>query len=240
MSCFTDEDVCIAAVKINGILVYLCSLYLDILESVQNKKFLEAVRWCEREKIPFVVGMDSNAHSPPWGSSDKNPRGEELEDIFLVENLMVMNVGSVPTFQTSRAESVIDVTAINSWAQRWLTLEKWQVSKDPSFSDHNYISFQFGSYEAPSEMFQNLKRANWGLFRDKLSEAEGSLMPLRQDGKNINECAETFQRLIREALDVACPWKKALKQKPNPWWNTNLDNIRRELKTLSMKRRRSE
>ena len=50
VSCFTDEDVCIAAVKINGILVYLCSLYLDIvLESVQNKKFLETVRWCERD-----------------------------------------------------------------------------------------------------------------------------------------------------------------------------------------------
>ena len=32
----------------------------------------------ENEQIPTIVGTDANAHHTIWGSSDINPRGEDL------------------------------------------------------------------------------------------------------------------------------------------------------------------
>ena len=63
---FSDRDVCVVACKIQTRLVYVCSLYLDIELEVHRPNFLKLVDRCQTERIPMVVGMDSNAHSPMW------------------------------------------------------------------------------------------------------------------------------------------------------------------------------
>ena len=83
---YTNRDMCVVAVKIESQLTYLCSLYLDITIDPKNPLFEQLVDVCNRERIPLVVGMDSNSHSPLWGCPDKNERGEALEDIFLSKN----------------------------------------------------------------------------------------------------------------------------------------------------------
>ena len=79
----------------------------------KNPLFEQLVDVCNRERIPLVVGMDSNSHSPLWGCPDKNERGEAQEDIFLSKNLTVMNVGNENTFVSGVGSSIIDVTVMN-------------------------------------------------------------------------------------------------------------------------------
>ena len=183
------------------------------------------------------MGTDSNAYSPMWGSADLNSRGEDLETIVLSKNLTVLNVGDKPTFSTSRAESVIDVTLMNNEAIQTLKADDWRVCDQPSFSDHNYIKFTLGQYNSHEEKYQNLKRADWTEFRSLLNQV--TLKPILADGSNIDECADQVQEAIRMALDQACPWKVALQRTTKPWWSNELDAVRQELKTLAMKRRRS-
>ena len=79
---FTEADMCVASIKIKNQEVYVCSLYLDILREVQLPIFLRLVEWCNRERMPLVIGIDSNANSPMRGSKEHNVQGEELEEIF--------------------------------------------------------------------------------------------------------------------------------------------------------------
>ena len=90
-----SPDLCVAVINIEGRLTYIASLYLDILLDVEYPPFLKLVDTCQRDGIPLILTMDSNSHSPLWGSDERNGRGERLEDIFLSKNVMVMNLGSV-------------------------------------------------------------------------------------------------------------------------------------------------
>ena len=212
---FTGPDMCVGSIKIKNQVVYVCSLYLDILKEVHHPEFLRLVEWCNRERMPLVIGMDSNAHSPLWGSDERNARGEELEDIFLAKNLTVMNAGSQPTFQTTRAKSVIDITVVNNMALQKLNLANWEVSTEASFSDHKYITFSLGNYVPKEERYRNLRKANWSLFQEKL---DASILPIiKDDGSNLDQAAEVLKEQIDKVLEAACPWKTALRKSPVPW-----------------------
>ena len=234
----SDRDICVTAIKIDNKLCYLCSLYLDIEVEVHNQKFLRLIEKCQRERIPLVTGMDSNAHSPLWGCLDKNTRGEELEDIFLTKNLTVMNVGTEATFETIRAKSIIDVTVVNTWMMQTMNLTDWHVSTEASMSDHKYIYYNLGKYVPVEEMYQNLRKSDWEVFRENLPT--DTLININADGSNIDECAKYLEDRIQKALDAACPKKKAIHRKPSPWWTGELEQVRNELKTLNMKKERSD
>ena len=110
---FTDRDLCVCTIKIDGRLWYLASVYLDINFNIKENSNLEKlIDFCNVSKIPLLLGVDSNAHSILWGSESTNGRGEDLEDIILEKDLSVVNVGSVPTFQTIIAKSVIDISRL--------------------------------------------------------------------------------------------------------------------------------
>ena len=118
---------------------------------------------------------------------------------MLAKNLTVLNVGDEPTFSTSRAESVIDVTLMNNEAIQTLKANEWRFCDQPSFSDHKYIKFTLGQYSSHVEKCQNLKRADWSQFRLLLNEV--SLKPILADGSNLDECADQVQEAIRKALE---------------------------------------
>ena len=224
---------CVVAIKIESILVYVCSLYLDINFDVKSRLFCKLVDMCNQERIPLIVGMDSNAHSPLWGCPDRNERGEGLEEIFLTKNLTVMNVGNVPTFVAGVGESIIDVTVMNCMALENLKLTDWNVSTEDSLSDHKYILYNLGKYTPSSEKFRNLKKANWELFAEALEM--GLLPEIANDGSNIDDCAMALEQNIRWALDQACPLVGAVQRPPNPRWNHELDEVRDELAVLHNK-----
>ena len=227
---FTEKDICCIATEIKGRLVYVVSVYLDINLSATPQILRDLIDRCNQKGIPMILGMDSNAHSPMWGCDEVNPRGEELEILIAEKNLTVMNVGSVPTFKTERAESIIDVALINAYAYENLSLQDWRVDESTSFSDHRYVLFQWGGYTPNEQHFRNLKRADWRLFNYKTTVDD--LPDIFDDGSNINECAKALHDLINMALDVACPMRKAIKKRPNSWWCSELASLREEVRHL--------
>ena len=86
------------------------------------------------------MGTDANAHHTIWGSSDINPRGEDLLAYCTSADLNFCSVGNKPTFRTETCEEVLELTFVDRCA--WYRVVGWQVSNVPSFSDHKYIRFQ--------------------------------------------------------------------------------------------------
>ena len=65
------------------------------------------------EQIPTIVGTDANAHHPIWGSSDINPRGDDLLAYCVSADLSFCDVGNKPTFKTKTREDVLNLKAVN-------------------------------------------------------------------------------------------------------------------------------
>ena len=89
------------------------------------------------EQIPTIAGTDANAHPTIWGSSDINPRGEDLLAYCVRADLNFCNVGNKPTFRTKTREEVQDLNLVNRCA--WDRIVGWRVSNVLPFSNHMYI-----------------------------------------------------------------------------------------------------
>ena len=67
----------------------------------------------KNEQIPTVVGTNANAHHIILGSSDINPRGEDVLACCVNADLNFCNVGNKPTFRTKKCEEVLNLTLVN-------------------------------------------------------------------------------------------------------------------------------
>jgi len=234
---FTDRDLSVCTIKIDNKLWYLASVYMDITFNIkENNKLLGLVDYCSQNRIPLLLGMDCNAHSILWGSESTNARGEDLEDLILEKDLFVVNVGSVPTFQTIQARSVIDITLVNLHAQRELPFDDWSVDEAESHSDHKYINFSLGMGEETVRYFRNWKKFQPSLFRELLEKVE---LPKFREGENLEECYDGFLGAIMKAVDSVCPLRRAKPGTADPWWTAELTKLKTELLKLSDKRRTS-
>ena len=72
--------------------------------------------FAENEQIPTILGTDANAHHTIWGSSNINPRGEDLQTYCVSADLNFCNVGNKPTFRAKTREEVLDLTLVNRCA----------------------------------------------------------------------------------------------------------------------------
>ena len=229
---FTDPDICTASIKIGDKSAYICSLYLDINLDPRKKLFEDVLRHCESERIPLVACIDTNAHSGLWGCDDSNGRGNALEELITLNNLMVLNEGNTPTFKTIRAESIIDVTIINSHAASLLNYGNWHVDDTPSHSDHRYINFNLGQYRPDEESYRNWKKIDWEAF--KAATLINNLPHINEDGSNLDECAVGLQQFLSDTLAKIAPKKRALQtRRPVRWWNNQIDSISKELHDLA-------
>ena len=232
---YTGKDMCTVAIKLDNKLGYYCSLYLDINLNAIHPLLPKLIDECEANGTPLIVGMDSNAHSQLWGCDEENERGRDLSDLFSIKRLLVLNEGATPTFVTSRAQSIIDVTIANSHATRNLVISDWRVDTGPSFSDHRYVNFELGQRNHEEVETRNFKKGDWTLMRNILAEHEKDRNSRVEESKNLDTCAQLLEDKIALALDEACPQRPLSHRKPNPWWTPDLEQIRTELRDLSNK-----
>ena len=137
---FTDGDMSTANVLINNTRTYVSSIYLDILHTTRKETMMKLVQHCTLTQTPLIMCIDTNSHSSLWGCECSNKRGEELEEYFFNKDLIVLNEGQEPTFETIRAKSIIDVTVINRSALQHLTTPMWCVEKITSTSPSSWGS----------------------------------------------------------------------------------------------------
>ena len=143
ISMFSNED--IAAVRVNNVCqsgdsFVFVSAYMAAEEPAPPNLLRDLLVFAENEQIPTIVGTVANAHHAIWGSSDINPRGEDLLAYCVSADLNFCNVGNKPTFRIETREEVLDLTLANRCA--WDRVVGWHVSNVPSFSDYMYIRFQ--------------------------------------------------------------------------------------------------
>jgi len=147
----------------------VCSAYLpyDSEDPPLSKEFEDLVRYCEKENLYVVVGCDSSAHHSVWGSTNCNSRGKALMEFLNTTNLEILNWGKEPTFCSEGRLEVVDITL---GSLRLLeSIIGWEVSSEPSLSDHGHILFILQG-SVPMRLIRNPRGTNWGSFREDLRD----------------------------------------------------------------------
>ena len=94
---------------------------------------------CENENIQLLVGCNSNVHHTAWESTNCSGRRENLIEFLNSSNLEILIRGNEPTFCTSVSQEVNDITLGSYGLLENIT--DWEVSLQPSLSDHRHILF---------------------------------------------------------------------------------------------------
>ena len=108
---FSNED--IVAIRVTdecrkGDSFVFVSAYIAAEEPAPPNLLRDLLDFTENEQIPTIVGTDTNAHHTIWGSSNINPRGEDLLAYCASADLNFCNVANKPTFTTKTREEVLD------------------------------------------------------------------------------------------------------------------------------------
>jgi hypothetical protein len=129
----SDRDLVAAIRKI-----LLISWYWPVNTELPNN-IIEAISYAQSLDMQFILCADTNAHSPVWGDKRQDLRGIKMEDFLLDNQIHLLNVGSKPTYVSSRGSSHIDLTGISSIVRR--AALNWSCREKASHSDHQIIQF---------------------------------------------------------------------------------------------------
>ncbi len=197
-----------------------------------------AATYCDNHTIPYILGADTNAHSPLWNSPDTNPRGENAEEFILSHDLYIHNIGNAPTFETCRAKSIIDVTLTNATASD--SLSEWCVSNFVFDSDHNGITFRVRTVPRPLTYKRNLRAADWERFQSLVKTAveESTDPPNLWQPDTVDAELERLTSVITTALDKVAPLKASRSKTTVYWWSEDVQTTGREMKDLRRAARR--
>ena len=217
---FTTPD--FVTVQIEGQSTMLCSAYLDINKNVWPDLLQDLTAHCARKLIKLVIGLDCNAHSPLWGCKDSNARGEHLDERIIQNNLFVHNVGSTPTFSSHLGESIIDITLSNSPP----IVTGWNVSPDPSLSDHRIVEFHVHHIKpAPERLIRNFKKVNWPEMAADLSKAVPPSLPTWWSVHDLDTMCTNFTKSVQDSLDRQAPLERPGKRH-SLWWTPECSKAR--------------
>jgi hypothetical protein len=165
---FSNEDICTIGIKDSNNINIFVSAYLpyDSPHPPPCNLLKDLTDYCGVKGWGLTIGADANSHNLIWGSSNNNPRGEQLMDWILSNNVHIVNKGNKPTFSNIVREEIIDLTLCDTNSVD--RIENWHVSDENTLSDHNHIEFDFiiAQAEDSSETYRNVKKTNWTNFRD--------------------------------------------------------------------------
>jgi hypothetical protein len=219
--------------------VVVCSVYLpfDYEDLPPTREFEELVRYCEEKTLSLIVVCDSNCHHTVWGSANCNDRGVALVEFLNSTNLEILNRGNEPTFCNSRSVEVLDITLGS--CELLERIKDWEVSSEPSLSDHRHIMFKLvGS--VPASCFRDLRSTNCDSFREDLESRleQGPRIDVK-DEAGLGLAIAFLQGALITAYENNCPLKVGRKGKCSLKWTPKLESLRREVRRLFNKGCRS-
>ena len=122
LEALSSKDITVIQVSILQQEVLVVSAYFDSTDStVWAAGMDDVVEYADDKNLGLIMCLDSNCHSTLFGP-DANARGKKFEEAVAGHNLMVENIGHVPTFHGGKARTCIDVTLtkrLNSAIQGW-------------------------------------------------------------------------------------------------------------------------
>ena len=211
--------------KVNGVHIYSCyappSATLAQYEEMLDSLVLDA-----RDRSPKIIAGDFNAWALEWGSRSTNTRGQILLESFAELDIVLANVGCVPTFRGRGSGSIVDLTFVSTSLVRGMA---WQVSEHYTHSDHQAIFLHIGNRGSSQRRSGGgkAKAVGWsiGAFDEEtfLAALEGAHDP---DGTAVERVTQLSQR-VTEACDATMPRRRLHHGKrPNYWWNTEIAALR--------------
>ena len=202
---FTTPDLAAVKILLDGTYVILASSYMDINGQAPPPETTPLIEYAHKNKIPLIIGSDTNSHHTAWGNRDCNSRGTKLLDYLTAHNLSWSNKGQNPTFLNSRGHnSIIDLTITNDLGIS--LINNWHVSNLYSNSDHRYIMFDIttGPKKDPKEL-RLIKNTDWDEFSRILSNNPVLQHYHITTVEDIDENASKLNKAINGAFEKSCP-----------------------------------
>ncbi len=139
----------------------ICSIYIPPSVTV-SKQQLNDLK--SQLPAPYILMGDFNAHNGFWGSSDRDKRGEMLEEFILEQDLLLFN-NKKHTYFKNDYSSLLDLTL----CQPSVFLDfSCKVFETTNGSDHCPIQLIHNIEPLESERNPqwNFRKANWAYFRE--------------------------------------------------------------------------
>lgn len=257
----SHEDAILTEIRYKGLTLYGASLYFPIdrdiaidLDTVEN-----ILQYAKREGL--ILAIDSNARSKIWFDKYTNARGRAMEEFVITRDLLIINEETgIPSFETNRGRSWIDLTLCNrKLAQK---TRRWTCGEEESCSDHKIIFFDIEVMDDGGNATQhfrkryNTKVDNWGTFVHNLALNLVTNFNCRTNTDNLAACDKALSQKVKlssdtgeiihkltSAITAACdasfqvlrPGKRTTKKRSVPWWTNELTTLRK--KAVAMRRR---
>ena len=218
-------------VKAGGIYIYSCYASPNATDD-DFFGFLRRLVVDARQHSPKIIAGDFNAWAIEWGSNLTNKRGQFLLDAFALLDVVLLNNGTVQTFQRAGTGSIVDLTFASS--SLISTNIKWLVSDEYTHSDHQAIIIEIRLKKCPSRRWKS-KRLGW-----KCEKFDSEVFCFMMENVvltgSFNEKFETLIESVTTACDASMPRKYVSSHRqPAYWWNTEIS----DLQTICHKSRRS-
>jgi len=192
---------------------------------------IKAIAEATEKRYGLLLGIDSNAHHPAWGSPNSNIRGNILETFFRDHNLTILNEGNQPTFQRVNCATHIDITVTSSLVTP--LVRGWEVLEAELFSDHRCLFTKLNKAKTVKRKFLNLKKTDWEAFTTELNSLDWTLTPITSTTE-VEKASEYFYSNVMEVLKSTTPYSYANgSHRKESWWSEELRQMRRDLHTLS-------
>ena len=106
------------------------------------------------------------------------------------------------------------------------------MCKKYNASDHHTIRYNLETELIQIPPSRNYEKADWNLFKEDLETFEVYTPDIITQYK-LHKMVNKVTAKITQALDKACPMQEQkIINKNNPWWTTQLKNLRKEVSTL--------
>ncbi len=220
--------------------ILIVSGYFDITFNPQATvdKLQQIFDFANQNSFQILLGADTNSWSTLWGCKETNRRGEVLEDFVFRNSVQILNEGCKPTFETCRAESIIDVTFTSSGLYE--LVQDWKVEDGVTFSDHKRVSFRLKIACEEHVKTRCLNNTDWNLFNRVLDGIEMPDHPIWTT-EILDKEVDHLNKMIKLALETSCPEKSVnifRKKQPN-WWNDDISSDRQRVRRKHKKARRT-
>ena len=238
---FSSQDSIVVRSKLkNNVTLVIASIYMDKLKPIPAGLLNRLSEYAEKERMPLIVGVDTNAHHVAWGHENCDTRGRDLLLELNSNNLVLCNSGNRPTFVGKLGHSCIDLTIANTLGAN--LLRNWEVTQGKSLSDHEAIRFNLALDSQVSFATRSISKCNWQLYQ-QLVEAHFTQHPFWfAPVTNIEDLSARqlfVSDTLRSCFNTACPFSRGTRRTSIPWWNAELTKVKQTAKALRRKANRS-
>ena len=206
---FSDEDCTVVQFNYKKKIFYAASMYFDGESLIEEDLRKMDTILNNTKGHGLIILTDTNARSKLWYDKINTDRGKKLEEFLTVNSLHIRNDNTeIPSFETARGKSWIDLTISNHILLGHIT--DWSIGDEESCSDHKLITFKIGEVShATTRTFQRLRyittEEGYNKFNHQLAahlsktfKCERNLIDLDQ------ELAETVRKYENKELPVLC------------------------------------